>query len=236
RVTVYDASGLELASVLSDGDGHFRIAPIADGRYTVSAALEGFGPGRANAIVESGSQTSIALELPLAPLSQTVDVVAPVSIVSAADTISSAERVDSSEAEQLTGSTGLGSALRLLASVIQVPGGVSIKGGRPTQAGFQMGASTLTDPVLGLVHLTLPDEAIDSVAVMPNPYAVEYGRFSSGLVMIQTRRGGDTWHMRLTNLSPTMRTKRHEELFRVTGIAGFGPNFSIGGPLVKERL
>ena len=37
---------------------------------------------------------------------------------------------------------------------------------------------------------------------MPNPYAVEYGRFSSGLVVIQTRRGGDAWHVRLNNLEP----------------------------------
>src|SRR5262249_51191256 len=89
---------------------------------------------------------------------------------------------------------------------------------------------------LGLVHLTLPDDAIDSVAVMPNPYAVEYGRFSSGLVMIQTRRGGDSWHARVDNLSPTFRPKRHKELFTVAGISSFGPNGASGGPTLKPRL
>ena len=90
--------------------------------------------------------------------------------------------------------------------------------------------------VLGLVHFTLPDDAIDSVAVMPNPYAVEYGRFTSGLVVIQTRRGGDAWHTRLNNLSPTFRSKRHEDLYNINGIAGFGPNFELGGPIVKDRV
>ena len=115
-----------------------------------------------------------------------------------------------------------------------MPGGVSIKGGRPTQAGVQIGASTLTDPVLGLVHFTLPDDAIDSVAVMPNPYAVEYGRFSSGLVVIQTRRGGDAWHVRLNNLSPTFRSKRHEDLYNINGIAGCGPEFRAGRSARQE--
>ena len=71
---------------------------------------------------------------------------------------------------------------------------------------------------------------------MPNPYAVEYGRFSSGLVVIQTRRGGDAWHIRLNNLSPTFRSKRHKDLYNINGIAGFGPNFELGGPIVKDRV
>src|SRR5262249_17260879 len=150
---------------------------------------------------------------------QTVEVVAPVAIVSAADTLGGSDSIGSRETEQIAGGTGLTGALRLLASVIEVPGGLSIKGGRPTQACVQMGASTMTDPGLGLVHLTLPDDAIDSVAVMPNPYAVEYGRFSSGLVVIQTRRAGDQWRVRLNNLSPTLRSERHKDLYSVTGIS-----------------
>ena len=236
RVVVHDAANQEVASVLAEGDGHFHVTLLLEGQYSVSASLEGFAFVKTNVRVASGVQTDVTLDLPLATVNHTIEVVAPVAVVSAADTLSSSERIGGSETEQMTGGGGLTNALRLLASVIEVPGGLSIKGGRPTQAGVQMGASTLTDPVLGLVHLTLPDDAIDSVAVMPNPYAVEYGRFSSGLVVIQTRRGGDTWRVRLNNLTPTLRGKRHKDLFTVTGISGFGPNFSVGGPIVKERL
>ena len=178
--------------------------------------------------------TERSLDLPLATLTQTVEVMAPASIVSAADTLGSSESISSRETDEFASGSGLGGALRLLASVIEVPGGVSIKGGRPTQAGVQIGASTLTDPVLGLVHFTLPDDAIDSVAVMPNPYAVEYGRFSSGLVVIQTRRGGDAWHVRLNNLSPTFRSKRHQDLYNINGIAGWAPNFETRRPDRQE--
>jgi hypothetical protein len=236
QVVVHSSSNQEVASVLSDGDGHYRFTALQEGRYTVTASLDGFAMVKATVVVTASATAERSLDLPIATVTQTVEVMAPTSVVSAADTLGRSESINSRETDDLAPGSGLGGALRLLASVIEVPGGVSIKGGRPTQAGVQIGASTLTDPVLGLVHFTLPDDAIDSVAVMPNPYAVEYGRFSSGLVIIQTRRGGDAWRVRLNNLSPTFRSERHKDLYNINGIAGWAPNFALGGPIVKDRV
>ncbi len=236
QMLLHNSANQEVASVLSDGDGHFRFAALQEGKYTLTAMLEGFAVARAAVVVISDATTDRSLDLPLATLTQTVEVIAPASIVSVADTLGASETIGKRETDELASGSGLGGALRLLASVIEVPGGLSIKGGRPTQAAVQIGASTLTDPVLGLVHYTLPDDAIDSVAVLPNPYAVEYGRFTSGLVVIQTRRGGDAWHTHLNNLSPSLRSKRHQDLYNVNGIAGFAPNFELGGPVVPNRV
>ena len=236
QIVVRNAANQEIATILSDGDGTFRVTALPAGKYTLTAALDGFATAKASVVVTADAVTQRSFDLPIATITQTVEVIAPASIVSAAETIGSSDTINSRETQELASGSGLGGALRLLASVIEVPGGLSIKGGRPTQAGVQIGATTLTDPVLGLVHFTLPDDAIDSVAVMPNPYAVEYGRFSSGLVIIQTRRAGDTWRIRLNDLSPTFRSKRHEDLYNINGIAGFGPNFELGGPIVKDRL
>jgi hypothetical protein len=236
QVSVLNAADQRVASALTEGDGHFHLDRLTDGKYSLTVALDGFNTSKSTVIIGPGQPADLAIDLTIATVTQSVDVVAPAVVSSGADTIGAAESIGSHETEQLTGAGGLGSALRLLASVIEVPGGVSIKGGRPTQAGAQMGASTMTDPALGLVTLTLPDDAIDSVAVMPNPYAVEYGRFSSGLVVIQTRRGGDAWHARLNNLTPTLHSKRHQDLYNVDGIASFAPTFEVGGPIVKDRL
>jgi hypothetical protein len=236
QVVVRDATNQEIATILSDGTGSFRITALPEGKYTLTASLDGFSMAKASVVVTADGVTQRSFDLPIATVTQTVEVMAPASIVSSAETLGSADSINSRETDQLASGSGLGGALRLLASVIEVPGGLSIKGGRPTQAGVQIGASTLTDPVLGLVHFTLPDDAIDSVAVMPNPYAVEYGRFSSGLVVIQTRRAGDSWRVRLNNLSPSFRSKRHQDLYNINGIAGIAPNFEAGGPIVKDRL
>ncbi|OLE82138.1 MAG: hypothetical protein AUF76_10645 [Acidobacteria bacterium 13_1_20CM_2_65_9] len=236
QIVVRDAAGNPVTSLLSDGDGHFLVAALASGKYTLVVSLEGFTTANVQAIVAAGQSSQLSIDLPIATLTDTVTVVAPAAIVSTADTLSTTDSIGAKEVDQLASGGGLQSALRLLASVIEVPGGVSIKGGRPTQAGMQIGATTLTDPAMGLVHLTLPDDAIDSVAVLPNPYAVEYGRFSSGLVVIQTRRAGDQWKVRLNSLDPTFRSKRHQDLYNIKGISGFGPRLELGGPIVKDRL
>lgn len=236
QVVVRDATDHELAGTLTEGDGRFHIADLPPGKHTVLVTLEGFDSGRTIAIVTAGTATSLTFDLPIAALTATVDVVAPPSVVSAGDTLAGSDDISNKDTDRLAPGGGLQAALRLLASVIEVPGGLSIKGGRPDQAGTQIGASTLADPGNGLAHLNLPDDAIDSVAVLPNPYAVEYGRFSSGLVVIRTRRGGDEWKIRLNNLDPTLRAKRHQDLYTVTGISSFGPRLELGGPIVKDRL
>ena len=237
QVVLLNSSNREVSTVLSEGDGHFRFTALQQGKYTLTASLDGFAASRAVVVVTSErDDRSIAR-----PAARDVDADGGSEGVRRRScrrpsTLGSTESINSRETDEFASGNGLGGALRLLASVIDVPGGVSIKGGRPTQAGVQIGASTLTDPVLGLVHFTLPDDAIDSVSVMPNPYAVEYGRFSSGLVVIQTRRAGDSWHARINNLFPTLRSKRHQDLYNVNGIAGVGPNFETGGPIVKNRV
>ncbi|HEY6894392.1 MAG TPA: carboxypeptidase regulatory-like domain-containing protein, partial [Rhodanobacteraceae bacterium] len=237
QVVVRDATDHEVAATLTEGDGRFHIADIGPGKHTVIVTLDGFDAGRTTTIVSAGATTTLNFDLPIATLTTTVDVVAPPSpVVSSGDTLAGADDITNKDTDRLAPGGGLQAALRLLASVIEVPGGVSIKGGRPDQAGTQIGASTLADPGIGTAHFNLPDDAIDSVAVLPNPYAVEYGRFSSGLVVIRTRRGGDEWRIRLNNLDPTLRAKRHQDLYTVTGISAFGPRLELGGPIVKDRL
>jgi len=184
QVVVQDGGGRQVTTVLSEGDGHFSVVALPEGRYRVTASLAGFETGMAAAVIVVGTTTEVAIDLAIATISQTVDVVGSAAIVSREGTLTLGDAIGGRELEQYAPGGGFQAALRLLASIIEVPGGVSIKGGRPSQAGVQLGAGTLVDPSTGLTQVSLPDDAIDSVAVLPNPYAVEYGRFSSGLVVI----------------------------------------------------
>src|SRR5438093_5989015 len=233
-VTLPDLSGRETANQLSDADGRFRFADLPEGRYRVSASLDGFQGTDVSVAVVAGRSAEQSIDMPIASVSETVEVVAPSTVISSEDTISGSHTLTSEELQQLAPGGGFQSALRLLASVIEVPGGLSIKGGRPSQASVQLGPSTLVDASTGLTQVSLPDDAIDSVAVLPNPYAVEFGRFSSGLVVIQTRRAGDQWKTRLNNLDPTFRTRRGQP-FGIMGIASFGPRLETGGPIISNR-
>jgi carboxypeptidase family protein/TonB-dependent receptor-like protein len=234
QLTVLNAEGIVVAEVMTGGAGEFSV-PIAAGRYAVRAALTGFVTTSVTVDVRDDNTSVAAIDLAIEGITQTVEVTAEAGPLSTPATIATSESIGGREMDQLAPSGGLQSSLRLLASIIQVPSGVSIKGGRPNQAGLQLGPGTLTDPALGLSPFMLPDDAIDSVAVLPNPYAVEYGRFSSGLVVIQTRRAGDEWKVRLNDIDPTFRTKRGSAIDPV-GVGWWGPRVEIGGPVLRDRL
>src|ERR1044071_1717609 len=125
--------------------------------------------------------------------------------------------------------------MRLLASVIEAPNGMGIRGGRPSQAATQLGVSSLVDPSTGLSKVSLPDDAIESVSVLPNNYAVEFGRFSSGVVVIQTRRAGDQSRLRINDIEPTFRTHRGSPV-EIIGLGREAPRVEFGGPIIKDKL
>ena len=234
-VEVFDSTGTQVTEQVSGGDGTFVVPNLPPDTYRVVATLMQFRTTEATVDVAAGAASPVALDLPLADISEHVEVQASIAAGPTGDTIAPTSGVTGKELDQFLPSSGVAGALRLLASVIPVPGGVSIKGGRPNQTGVQLGVGSLTDPTTGLSYLTLPADAISSVDVLPNPYAVEFGRFSSGVVVIDTRRAGDRWTVRLNDFDPNLRTAR-DNPFRVTGLQEFSPRFEAGGPLFARRL
>ena len=223
-------------TTISEGDGTFHFDALEPGEYRITATFEGFERFSTTVGVKWNETVQVSIDLRLA-FTETVTVVATQPVIQQSGTIAPAETISGREIEEIgsSGPGGIQAALRLFAAVIEVPGGLSIKGGLPNQASVQIGPGTFVDPATGLSHARLPDDAIESVKILPNPYSVEFGRFSSGLVVIETRRASDRWRARLNNLDPAFRTERGSAL-KVVGIAGFAPRFEIGGPIVQDRL
>lgn len=237
-VAVIDATGRIVAKVLSDGEGRFRVARLSAGTYRLMATLEGFETTTAAVVVGDrgpASVTEVTLDLPIGSLSDTIDVVGTTAAVSSGNTLARVEAIASRELDQFVPGQGFQGAVRMLSTVVTLRSGMSIKGGRPNQAGVQLGAATLVDPASGIAQVPLPDDAIDSVTVLPNPYAVEYGRFASGLVVVQTRRATDQWKFHINRFGPTFRN-RPDKPFNLTHIDAWSPRFATGGPLIKDRL
>jgi hypothetical protein len=162
----------------------------------------------------------------------TVDVIGETGAVTTGQTLAPAQAIASRALDQFVPGQGFQGAVRLLPNVVPVAGGVSIKGGRPHQAGIQLGVATLVDPASGAARVVLPDDAIESVTVLPNPYAVEFGRFSSGLVVIQSRRANDQWKFRMNRFGPSFRST-NDGGFRIDG---YNPRMEVGGPVVNGRV
>ena len=231
-VKIIDATGRIVAAVSSDNEGRFQVTSLTAGTYRVMAALDGFETTTASVVVTHEGAASITVDLPIARFADTIDVVGETTAVSSGQTLAPVEAIASRELDQFVPGQGFQGAVRMLSTVIPVAGGVSIKGGRPGQAGVQLGTATLVDPASGVAQVPLPDDAIESVMVLPNPYAVEYGRFSSGLVVIQSRRGHDRWRFRANRFGPSLRN-RNDGGWRIDG---YNPRAEIGGPLVGDRI
>jgi hypothetical protein len=232
EIVVSGATAHDMARRISESDGHFSFVGLPAGSYRVAASLPGFGTTEVAAVVIGGQTTDVSIELPIATVA--FEVVATSEILTSGNTLAPGEAMASRELDQFVPGTGFQSAVRMFSSVMAAPNGVNIKGGRPNQAGVQLGAGTLVDPASGIARVALPDDAIDAVTVFPNPYAVEYGRFSSGVVVIQTKRASDLWRFRINRVAPTIRNSRSEAFsFRIDT---FGPRFATGGPLIKDRL
>lgn len=228
--------GPDVVRLTSEGDGTYKFENLKPGRYTVTAAFEGFETITLPAMAVAGKVLDVPIDLRLAA-NDTVQVFADASraVLPATGTLASSEAVEKKELEEIAPGGGVQSALKLIAGVIEVPGGVAIKGGRPSQAGMQLGPGMFVDASTGLSQGALPDDAIDTVTVLPNPYAVEFGRFSSGLVVIQTRRAADKWRIRLNQLDPSFLEARGA-LIHPVAISSFTPRVETGGPLFGGKL
>jgi hypothetical protein len=235
QIVITDAGDKQVALVLTDENGRFSVVGLPPARYKVTASLMSFVTTSALVDVAGGRSSDIVIDLAIEGISQSVEVVAKSPVISNEGTIAQTEMISGKEIDTFASSGGLQATMRLLASVIEAPNGVSIRGGRPSQAGLQLGVVTMVDPTTGLSRVMLPDDAIESVSVLPNPYAVEFGRFSSGVVIIQTRRAGDTWKLRINDFDPTFRTHRGSPV-EIIGLGRYAPRVEFGGPIVKEKL
>ena len=93
------------------------------------------------------------------------------------------------------------SLLPLLPGVVRdADGRLRIKGGQPTQGALQISSASLIDPSSGDFDLELPAQSVESVEVLANPFAAEYGRFSTSVTQIRTRRGTNDWEIKPGNL------------------------------------
>ena len=219
---------------VTDADGAFQFPGVAVGRYRLHASLPGFDEVVRNGLVVSpDSRLDVALEIPFA-VQQRSDAVA-------------AARTDPTTGDSRESVSGhlidvapvkgddFQALLPLLPGVVRGQDGrINMKGGRPTQTGLQLSQAYISDPSTGDAGFDLPIDAVDSVDVMPNPYAAEYGRFSAGVARIETRKGFSTWRTIVNNFIPVpcLKICDGESL----GVRAFDPRLLVGGPLVKDRL
>ena len=117
--------------------------------------------------------------------------------------------------------------------MIRTPDGkISIKGSAETQGLLLVDSAETVDPVTGAFSIDVPIDAVESVDVYKSAYRPEFGRFSGGLTVVQTKPPSNHWHFELNDLVPTPRIKGGH----IAGIADDSPRLSFTGPLIENKL
>jgi carboxypeptidase family protein/TonB-dependent receptor-like protein len=228
-----EPGGTVLATTLTDGAGRVMFPDVPPGRYVLGAVRSGFMDSVSRPFdVRANEVSNVLLDIHLTFTVPTVDVSAKTpSPTDSIQPVSMSDMLDGSlmDSSPLEGDD-FQSLMPLLPGVVRGPDGrLRVKGGQPTQAALQVSSASLIDPSTGDFDLELPAPSVESVEVLANPFAAEYGRFSTSVTQIRTRRGTNDWEIKPGNLFPRLRKG-------FSGIRGFEPRFSVRGPIQRDRI
>ena len=123
-------------------------------------------------------------------------------------------------------------ALPMVPGVVRKPdGGLEISGSPEHRSSLIVNSADVTDPATGQFGLTVPIDSVQSVTVYQTPFLAEYGRFTAGLVSVETRRGGDEWKWELNDPFPDFIIRS----WRLRGVRDATPRLNAEGPIVKQQ-
>ncbi len=226
-------SGFVIARTETDAAGEVAFPDVEPGLYVIRATRPGFLTRDSAPFTVRSSETSqVLVDTPMAFVLPEVQVRAEapsptdsVRPVSASDMLSGTLF----DTAPIAGDD-FQSLLPLLPGVVRdADGRLRIKGGTPAQGALQVSSASLNDPSTGDFDLDLPAQSVQSVEVLSNPFAAEYGRFSTSITQVRTERGTNEWRIEPGNLIP-----RFRGFFK--GIRAFEPRLSVRGPLRRDRL
>src|SRR6266700_1279945 len=226
-------TGETARSTVTDEQGEYKFENLAPGTYTLQVELTGFKPRSLNVTVGQGITTLDSVDLEVETVSATVtvsDSSDPWNTTDAAPKTSFKQ--DKLQTLPLVNER-FQDAIPLVPGVVRGPDGMlNLKGARSSQSGMIVNSANVTDPVTGESAINLPIEAVQSVEVLTNPYAAEYGELTSGVTSVQTRSGSDKFQANATSFFP--RPRRRGGSF--VGIEAFTPRVTFSGPLMKDKL
>src|SRR5258705_7240908 len=183
--------------------GEYKFTDLAAGLYTLQVGLSGFKQHTETVTIRAGITTVENIDLELEGLSGKVTVVADSDGLNTKDAAPPATlNQDKLQTLPLVNER-FEDAIPLVPGVVRGPDGLlNVKGARASQSGLTVNSANVTDPVAGEWGINLPLEAIQSVEVLTNPYAAEYGEFTGGVIAVETRSGSGKFEVQVRSISP----------------------------------
>ena len=177
--------------------------PCKLGRYAVRATKEGFEA----AVVQDfecpvNGMANLQLILTPAASKQSIDVHETASV---AEVISEPSVTLGRELAKEVPSrpATVSDALPLIPGIARQPSGnLQLSGSGEHRSTMMVNSADVTDPATGAFGLTVPIDSVENINFYQSSVLAEFGRYSTGFVSVETRRGGDEWKWELNDPLP----------------------------------
>jgi hypothetical protein len=226
----------EIVSAIATDEKGEASANLMPGKYEVVVSKDGFETRAQQDISLSSAAVEVKFTLsPKITLSDKVDISASASAAATPEqTASVATELQASQVRNLPlKPTTVSDALPLVPGVIRSPQGeIKISGSGENRSAFIVNSADVTDPATGQFGMTVPVDSVQTISVFKTPYQAQYGRFTAGVVSVETKRGGDKWNFELNDPLPEFRILGGH----LRGLRDATPRVVFNGPLIKNRL
>lgn len=220
------------AAVTND-QGEYKFTDLVAGTYTLQVDLAGFRQQTKSVVLQAGVNTLEDIKLELESLTAEVTVTASDNVLNTSSSAEPTSLKQQSLQNLPLANEQFQDAIPLVPGVVRGPDGLlNLKGARSNQSGFHVNSANGTDPVTGESSMNLPLEAVESVQVVANPYAPEYGQFTGAVTEVQTKAGSEKFNVDAQSFFPRIRRRGGH----FVGIEAFTPRVTFSGPLIKNKL
>jgi len=223
-----------VSSAVTDRNGHVRFTELKPASYEIAATKDGFETARKSDLDLSQS-VSASLDLTLVPALARQDSIEVKGTAAPVDQGGSApSELHVHTVKELPGRPEtVSDALPLLPGVVRDPnGGLLLSAAGEHRSALIVNSADVTDPATGQFGLTVPIDSVETLNFYQTPFLAEYGRFSEGLVSVETRRGGDKWKWELNDPFPDFRIRS----YHMQGLKDATPRVNAEGPLISGKL
>jgi hypothetical protein len=221
--------------VTTDEKGTFQFTGLVPGTYQLTCAAVGYEPVMQGGLeVTEAAAPSLQMVLPAeVVIRQRVEVTGKATQVTAETTAPPAELTSQQLRVLPLAEQRFKAALPLVPGVVRTPDGrISIKGAIETQGTLLIDSAETVDPVTGSFSIEVPIDAVESLEVYKSAYQAQYGRFSGGLTVVQSKAPAGKWHFELNDFLPSLRIRSGQ----IVGIEDDSPRLYLTGPLWKDKL
>jgi carboxypeptidase family protein/TonB-dependent receptor-like protein len=228
----------DVATAATDAAGVAVLPGIPADTYTLRVEIPGFETLIKHDLAVHDSQVSeVRVILEVAAVAESVTISAPASepasTAVAAGASTPAAVLPRQVIQRLPLATArIDAAFAIIPGVVRsARGEISMKGATEQQSALLVNGLDAADPASGNFRLNLPVDSVEGVQVFLHPYTAEYGQFTGGITRVETRAGGDRWHVELNDFLPDPRIVKG----KIVGIADDTPHLNLNGPLVAHR-